>query len=732
MRLNIEKIKTQCDCSESEFAQEINISMDELNEYCNGTRLLSIEIVSRICEYTGLQYNEICLDEKSTEFKASVIDPDDTFEPSQMAKNSLIEYIKQGLSTFQEEVLKEEIVKIQSCVSSLRKPRISFAGQSDTGKSTLINALLGAERMPAKWTPTTSIVVHIKHVDDRPAYMTDDVWIFGKKTDELWDDSKLSDEEYCRDFLIANGDFSLLSDFGTHQNEKSHSEIASSAVAFIDSPLLKNCDILDLPGFAATSEDDALHKFNTQKNVTDILLYLSRSNGFLQDRDLDYLRECLKSLRPIERAEKNNVAKLENLFVIASQSGAVNNGNSTELSEILDRRCNALCESYALAAESNNTATLLPFRTSQTGYEYVEQDFRSRFFTYEKEMPRLCKKFNSAFTSLVEGLPQALYAVFCDHLREMVSSSSEIIQKRVEEWCNLLENKAKYVELVREIKQKEPARKIERKAKHKKMLDCISDIGTETRQDIQTMYDQLMNTNYLVELIESKDIKNKKTDKEDFATMVNELLTSKIQAILKEKTTEYSSSLNDYLKDYSKSFESLSIDNEVDVKFDSTNSFALGLTSLGALGASAAWLATSFTAWSVAVFGTYAGWGAVLAVGGVAGIAIGAVIAGVVALIKAFTWKKDLAKAIIEAYKKKNEQGENYLDIIFKDTEKYWEDTRISFTAASERVEKDWKSRIEEYESIADEKNIPILEAKIVEARKGLDFFTKMPLPEIG
>ena len=31
MRLNIEKIKTQCDCSESEFAQEINISMDELN-----------------------------------------------------------------------------------------------------------------------------------------------------------------------------------------------------------------------------------------------------------------------------------------------------------------------------------------------------------------------------------------------------------------------------------------------------------------------------------------------------------------------------------------------------------------------------------------------------------------------------------------------------------------------------------------------------------------------------
>lgn len=734
MRLDIEKIKVQCDCTENEFAQDMNISMDELLEYCNGTRKLSGELLSKMCQHTGLLPGPggIYLNENSTVFNADPIDPDDTFEPSQIAKNNLVEYIKQGLSDFQEEMLREEIVKIQGCVNTLRKPRISFAGQSDTGKSTLINALLGAERMPAKWTPTTSIVVHIKHIDDRPAYMSEDVWIFGKKTEELWDDSRLADEDYCKEFLIAKGDFSLLSEFGTHQKEKAHSEIASSAVAFIDSPLLKNCDILDLPGFAATAEDDALHRFNTQKNVTDILLYLSRSNGFLQDRDLDYLRECLKSLRPIEQAGKNDVSKLENLFVIASQSGAVNNGNSTELSEILDRRCSALCESYALAAESSKSTTLLPFRTAQTGYDYTEKDFRERFFTYEKDMPRLCKKFNKAFTSLSEVLPQALYAVFCDHLKELVAGSSEIIQKRVTEWCNLLENKAKYVELVREIKQKEPARKIERKAKHKKMLDLISDLRTETCQDIQTMYDQVMNTSYLVELIESKGIKNKKSDKEDFSSMVNELLTSRIQAILADKTKKYGSSLDEYLTEYSKSFENLSLNNDVDVKFDSTNSFALGLTSLGALGASAAWLATSFTAWSVAVLGTYAGWGAVLAVGGVAGIAIGAVIAGVVALIKAFTWKKDLAKAIIDAYKKKNEQDENYLTIIFKDVEKYWEDTETSFTAASERVEKDWQDRIDEYESIADEKNIPVLEAKIVEARRGLDFFTKMPLPKIG
>lgn len=729
MKLDIEKIKNQVGMTAEEFAEEMHISMDELQQYCDGTSPLPGELLSEMCQYTGLQPSAggIFVNVNSTTFNTPPIDPDDTYEPSQQAKSNLVEFIKQGISEFNEEVILNEIKKIQYCVNALRKPRISFAGQSDTGKSTLINALLGAERMPAKWTPTTSIVVHIKHIDDKPAFINEDVWIFGKQSNELWDDSKLNDEKYCKEFLIAKGEFSLLTDFGTHQSEVKNHQLASSAVAFIDSPLLKNCDILDLPGFAATSEDDALHRFNTQENVTDILIYLSRSNGFLQDRDLDYLRECLKSLRPIEHNGVNELGKLSNLFVVASQAGAVNNGNSSELTEILDRRCKALCDSYALAASESKIKSLLPFRTAQTGYEYSEVDFRTRFFTYEKDMPRLCKKFNTDFTALAEKMPASLHQDFCRTLKELVANSSDVVQHRVDEWNDMLVNKAKYAELVREIKQKEPARIVERKAQIADMLNKIDGLGTETKQDIQSKYTQIMNVEYLIELIEKKNVKNKKDEKQDFATTVNELITSQIQTILADKTEEYRKELDDYLTDYSKSFKQYSTNKGVTVKFDSTNSFALGLTSLGALGASAAWLATSFTAWSVAVLGTLAGWSSILAVGGVVGIALGAVIAGVVALVKAFTWKKDLAKSIVEAYEK-----EKYLSKIFPDVEKYWKDTKDSFTAGSDRVEKDWQARIAEYESIADEKNIPVLEAKIAEAKKGLDFFTKMPLPEIG
>lgn len=728
MKLDIERIKNQVDMSEEAFARKMEIPLDELHLYCDG-KCVPKELENKMCAYTGLQPipGEIYKGENPISSNAQLITPEDTYEPLQQAKHNLVEYVRQGLSEFQEETIRSEIEKIRACVNMLRKPRISFAGQSDTGKSTLINALLGAERMPAKWTPTTSIAVHIKHIDDRPDFITDDVWIFREKDGESWDDTRLNDETYCKSFLIARGDFSLLSDFGTHQGEKENQQRASSAVAFIESPLLKNCDILDLPGFAATAEDNAIHRFNTQENGTDILLYLSRSNGFLQDGDLTYLHECIKSLRPIEQKERNNLGKLCNLFVIASQAGTVKHGNSTELSEIMNGRCKALCDGYATVASEGGSKSLLPFRSNQTGYNYEQSDFRARFFTYEKDIPRLCEAFNETLTKLSEDLPRSLYQDFCRSLKEIAGKSSKIIQERIENWNNLLSDKEKYVKLVREINENEPVRRREQKNQEERMMKYIDALSAEARQDVRSKYDEIMNVGYIVDRINRCNVKNKKSDKEDFVATLNELLSNQVQTILSAKTNKYVAELDDYLKEYSKSFAEYATGKNIEVSFDSTNAFALGLTGLGALGASAAWLTTSFTALSVATLGTFAGWGSILAVGGVIGIAIGAVIAAFIALFSAVTWKEKLAKSIIDAYQEKN-----YLNAILNDIKKFWVDTKSSFIAGSNRVEKDWQAHISDYELIADEKNIPALERKIAEAKRGMDFFTKIPLPEVG
>ena len=115
MKLDIEKIKQQIGATEEEFAEEMAISVDELRHFSDGSMQLPGELLSKMCQYTGLQpaAGGIFVNENSTVFTARPIDPNDTYEPSKMAKTSLVEYIKQGVAEFKEETVKTEIEKIQ-------------------------------------------------------------------------------------------------------------------------------------------------------------------------------------------------------------------------------------------------------------------------------------------------------------------------------------------------------------------------------------------------------------------------------------------------------------------------------------------------------------------------------------------------------------------------------------------------------------------------------------------
>ena len=161
-KLDIEKIKSHVGLSAEELAEEMEITLDELQSYVSGACHMSSELLSRMCEYTGLGPGQggIYVAEKKRNGYANTIKPDNTFEPAESARTSLVDYVKQGVADFRDNVVTDEIVKLELLVNTLRKPRITFAGKSDAGKSTLINSLLGTERMPTDFTPTTSIIVH--------------------------------------------------------------------------------------------------------------------------------------------------------------------------------------------------------------------------------------------------------------------------------------------------------------------------------------------------------------------------------------------------------------------------------------------------------------------------------------------------------------------------------------------------------------------------------------------
>lgn len=729
MKLDIDRIKQHTGCSEEEFAHEMGISIEELQQYIKGIARMSDELLSDMCCYTGLsaQAGGLFVAEPSHSFTVRAVAPENTFEPAKEAKTSLVEYIKQGLQDFSDSSVKYEIAKLESFIKTLRKPRITFAGRSDAGKSTLINMLLGTDKMPTDFTPTTSIIVHIKHIDDKPSFISEDVWIFGNHTGEQWDSQRLDDEAYCKEHVIAKGDYSLLSTFGTHQSEEAMKESASSAVTFIDSPLLKDCDILDVPGFAVSSEDDAIHKFNTQENATDILIYLSVANNFLQEIDQDYLRDCIKVLRPVEKQGINNLEKLGNLFILASQAGTVEHGNYSKLQTILQRQSRAISGKFAFAAKENGQESLLPVRTSMTGYTYSEDDIHRRFFTFEKDLPRLCSKFRTSFTELAQNLPRVFYKEFRDNLQSLIDDSSDIIKQRVKEWEDALDSQGKYANLLREAREKEPARKLEQQVKNAQIHTVINDCCLTSKQDARTKFVETITVDHLVNLMKELEIRDKKEDKEDFASKINESLLSGVQITVQDQTKKYTEALEGFLAEYDDHIKEYGASQNIPVNFRTKENFALGLGSLGVFGASAAWLTNSLTAFGVFHFGALMGWSSVFAVGGMLALGLGSLIVGSIAIVRMITWRKSFAKAIVDAYEK-----ENYLDTVFSQIEKYWDETAKGFDAGVDNVEKTWNERLSEYEKLADEKSIPLLREQIAEANRGLDFFTKIPMHDIG
>lgn len=430
MGLNVKKIEEHTGYKREKIAEIMGIKASELSDYEKGNKKISQRTLEELMGETGLAASDISTDKEVKHYSAKNIDPVNTWVHSRTVKKNLTEFIKEGSSEIDDNDVRAEIIKIESLLKNLRKPKVAFAGFSDVGKSTMINVLLGVEHMPAKYTPTTSIAVYIKHINDRPEFINENVWIFQYYRGEVWNDNWLCDEEYTKNFLLASGNYDILEQYGTHQDESSDLKKACAAVVFIDSPLLEVCDILDLPGFGSTEEDDALQKMNTQNSRTDILIYLSRANGFLSDRDKDYLKLCIDALNPIEKSGCNNIGKLENLFVIASQANAVDKGNFSILKEIMDKQCHNFCRTIS---GEQKTHDIFSERGKITGYLYNWKDLRTRFFTYEKDQKRLCSDFEKSFKSLTEKLPQVIYNDFWHELNALSDRSSTLIKNKISE-----------------------------------------------------------------------------------------------------------------------------------------------------------------------------------------------------------------------------------------------------------------------------------------------------------
>lgn len=722
--------------TQDEFAVLIGQRQDYVSRLEKNPAQIPLDVLITIANKTGmtidqlLNYQKPIIKTLNTEFK---------WQSADFTRRTLIDYIERFSADFKNmtDARYDKIISdLRSGVyQAIKKPKIAFVGRSDVGKSAMINAIIGAEKMPTAWTPTTSIIVYIKHISDRPSFVSEDVWIFKASKDTFgWDESRLSDESYCQAWKLASGGTEILKDYGTRQGDNYIENEAGSAIVFVDSNVLKNCDFVDLPGFGTgdREEDDAMTLSASQR--ADVLIYLSIANGFMRDEDIQYLHHAIKNLNVIENKADNSIPPLSNLFIVASQGHTVDQGNETSLKNILDKGCERF--------EKTITENFWLDRESATGYVYTHDIFRSRFFSYSTDIEQTRTAFEAEMKRVIEVLPGQVERKAKDFVKDYAESAGIFLDNDIEEYNKMLSEKEKYENLLNEINKSEPARKNSSQNDRINVSKKIDEFRKDSISEFAEKYETIISVDYIVNIIKTKGFKKKKEEVPLLSNYISSLVEDAMHTGLKKKSEDLSGVIDNYISGFQRSTlgekaDKFGISN---VSFNATRSFAAGLSGLATIGGLAFWASTLgnlgayillakgvslLAALGISVGGTAAAASAIAAIGGpvVLGIALAVIVALAAFAIFSGGWEKSLGKKLVKAY-----DDQDALMKYKKVINSFWEDTQKAFDASSDNMEKEWGDYVDNLRGMIENYDVDDIVRRINAAREIKGFFTNIPL----
>ena len=303
--------------------------------------------------------------------------------------------------------------KIQSCLS---KPQIAIAGRYSSGKSSLLNNLLGSKKLPSSLTASTFIPVYIKHIEDMPNYIKEEkveAWIFkgSNGTGKCWDSKRLSDEAYCREWKLAAGGAEILHSYGSIFGENA-AKNAGAAVIFLDAPLLKTCEFVDLPGFIGIPEKDKPTIELMQHS--DMVVYLSEAFRFMQLEDISILKQNLIKMHATDASKY--------LFILASKADLMEEKTTLAWRMFLQSEAERLASSLSLNPQNG-----IDSDDPKENYAWL----KNCFYTYSTTNTALCETFHQALTNTLENAPHSYYQCQQRKIAEYIESRQKYLSKEL-------------------------------------------------------------------------------------------------------------------------------------------------------------------------------------------------------------------------------------------------------------------------------------------------------------
>lgn len=685
--------------SQVELAQQLEVSRDKIVRMENDPEKIELGMIIKLAQVTGQTLEELTGYRK--EVPKSFTVNNNWTKITEFKKKVLNEFLK-VTSHNNFNPLKEKFENFNRFNNPI-KPKIAVLGMSDAGKSTFINSLLGSNELPAYWTPATSTNVHIKHVSDRPKYIHDDVLVLNNEQNQIKVE-KLDNHEYYEEHKIISGSLDLLNEFGTRKGKYYEEDKNLLIITYLDKEILNVCDIIDVPGFGTGDRSLDNTMANSTQKIADIVIYLSPSNAFLRGEELQFLRNTINILEPIERKNENIIEPLGNFYVVASQSLAVDNGNIDSLMTVLDNGTDRLY--------TDINPEIWEKKNKITGYNYSFEDLRKRFFTFAIDRHSLRNSLEIDLKRLLETIPDLVIKNYQSTLSDFFTISKNEFHGKANYYKMLLNRRDEFLEMLAEINKNMPNEERINESLRKEVLTKIRALKLESLSAFRTQYDLIINEDHILEVIKRNNYKKKKQDLQRLSGYVSGELESKLENILIQKSEELSDVIDEYLKDISnninsasKKFFGVNVDNNI--SFDVLTAFASGLAGLATFGGLAIWASTLgnlgayilvaqsvslLSALGISVGGTAAAVSAVAAIGGpiTLGIALAVIATLSTFAITSGTWKKSISKKIVKEYNKQNAFGK-YESVI----NSFWNDTEKAFEKADDEMKEEARNRVQ-------------------------------------
>ena len=561
-----------------------------------------------------------------------------------------------------------------------RKPRVVLCGRFDAGKSRLANTLLGGDRLPTAYRPETRIVCLVRHLNDKPEWQAENVWIM----DDRFHLTDADNREVCEQHRLLAGDFDTLRRCGTHQGESTSrdTDAAPGAVlVYVDAPFLHACDLIDTPGLGYDQADDALA--GTAHAYGDAVLYLSVVTGFMDREDLRAVTTLVETLPAQPEADP-----LRGLFILATHAHP--GVSDTDIESALNHGAMRLHQALIpLFKDKERTAT------PDAGL------LRARMFPWYVETPARRKAFQTDLqTFLAVILPRAIHRRLDDTVTAFRSQVGIAYAHEAGQLQNLLHDQGVAAERLAAVLAAEPSRKRRVSEREQRVQQIIVEAKAATARFLQDTVAPLFTEDSIRMGIEARFSDAKEAEQQAGSVLLNEA-RALVERFLEERsaplTAEVEALLGEYVLHVGNEFQ------QVTIPFDARAAFLGSLAGGGVFGALAGWAAVVAGGSNLGAYllvpqvvsllarlgigiagGTATGVSIVSALGGPVGIGIGiALSVGVLAWqVLGRSWQTRLAHKLAEATREKS-----LLGLIWVGCEQCWDDTLNAFNKAARETE---------------------------------------------